>query len=483
MPQVMLSSLWPTLNKSDDVAFHAITDDTRTLNAGDVLVWDTRIAPKLTDKIIADAKAKKAAAIVSNVKADGVLFCEEPGDVLAAYARQQWPNQPKQLVAITGTNGKTSVAWFYAQLMQACGFKSASIGTLGVHVNGELITETGYTSPTALMLHPILHDLHKRGVTHCCIEAGSHGLALHRLDGAEITAAGFTNLTQDHLDFHGTMDNYALAKGRLFGDVMNADGVGVLPIQNTASWPYAAMVKQRGGKVLTFGSGNAELIVDIIEASAKGLLLKIKYEQHAAEIMVPLLGEFQAQNIGAAVGLALASGGDMAKILKALETIKAPPGRMELIPAEAGFSVVVDYAHTPDALQNALQSLIPLTAEKLHVVFGCGGDRDNTKRAPMGAIAAELADDVIITDDNPRTEDAAQIRQQVGMGAPNAKQIADRKAAIAYALEHAKAGDIVLVAGKGHEQGQIVGKTKMPFDDKTVVCDVLKTIKNSKKVA
>ncbi len=458
-----------------------VRDDTRSLQPGEVLVWDSRIAPAKTEAVLADAQARGAGFVISDVTATGVHTVPNAGLVLAAWARQQFPQQPAQLVGVTGTSGKTSVAWFARQLAAQCGVLSASVGTLGVmRTDTDFDQEyTGFTSPTALKLHPILQQLASEQRSFCAMEISSHALALQRAEGVVLTAAGYTNFSQDHLDFHDTLAEYFQAKLRLFTELLPSGKTAVINSSREELWPVLAVVKQRGNPLLSVGTRNAELVAQIDRADARGLQLQLKYEATPVAIDVPLLGSFQAENLAVALGLCVAAGLPWPRLAAAASLVTGVPGRMELIRAGGAAhapAVVVDYAHKPDALEKALRALRPLVPQggKLHVVFGCGGDRDATKRPIMGKIAADLADEVFITDDNPRTENAAAIRQQVLAGAGHkAREMGDRAGAIETAITAAGPEDVVLVAGKGHEQGQIVGREVLPFDDRVEVRRVL----------
>ncbi|MFZ2619372.1 MAG: UDP-N-acetylmuramoyl-L-alanyl-D-glutamate--2,6-diaminopimelate ligase [Alphaproteobacteria bacterium] len=456
-----------------DISF--MTDDSRRAQKGGVYVFDVRIHRDAHAFI--DAALEAGSLVVSNADRDDVIFEELPGAILARYAKAQFPNLPAHCVAVTGTNGKASTAWFFHHLLAAAGYKAASMGTLGVYVNGTLIQETGYTSPTALKTHEILHNLHAQGVTHVCLEASSHALALGRLDGVPFCAAALTNITQDHLDFHGDMDAYATAKMRLFTDVLAENGVAVANPRRMDNWGAMALAKERGVRVLTAGSANAELVVEPLKADADGLTIEVRAEQVKAQVKLPLVGAFQAENVASALGLAWACGVPLEKLVTGLPKLLPVPGRMEMVQKikATQSTVVVDYAHTPDALERVLGSLRPLvpTGGKLWCVFGCGGDRDNKKRPIMGSIVAKLADVSVVTDDNPRTEDAAKIRAQVLQGADHELEMPDRRTAIAHAINNASDKDIVLIAGKGHESGQIIGKITEPFDDRLVAKEVL----------
>lgn len=459
-----------------------MADDTRALEPGDVFVWDVRIKPGIHEKLFAEARAKGAAAIISNVDAPGVIYDPQPGALLAKWASDHWPKQPARMLGVTGTSGKTSVAWFGQQLARRIGCNAASIGTLGIVRNDVVEEYTGYTSPTALQVHPLLDRLAGEGVDTAFMEVSSHALELRRSEGIRWAAAGLTNMTQDHLDFHGSLEEYHAAKARFFSEVLPEDGVAVLNIGRQESWPVASIVKQRGGRVLTVGTSNAELVVAVEDADARGLGLSLKYDDVPVPVRVPLIGTFQAENLAVALGLLVGTGSDWKALAASVEGLKGVPGRMEMVPGgEDQPVVVVDYAHKPDALQRALESLVPVVDRKaggkLWVVFGCGGNRDAGKRPIMGKIAAQLADEVIVTDDNPRREVAADIRAQVMAGVREGgkagREIGDRRAAIAAAVEAAGVHDVILVAGKGHEDGQIVGDEVLPFDDRVVVREIL----------
>lgn len=466
-----------------DFEVRKVVDDSRKVEAGDVFVWDSRVAAGVdAAKLAADALAKGAVAVVSDVAVSGGVQVTNAGEVIAKFAAANWPKQPEVMLGVTGTSGKTSVVWFGRQLAQLVGRNAASVGTLGVMRKDEDVeTEyTGFTSPTALKMGPILETLAKEKVDTCLLEVSSHALVLNRVDAAKFKAAGLTNITQDHLDFHGDLAGYHAAKLRLFSEVLPDGGVAVLNIGRMETWPAAAVAKQRGCPVLAVGTSNAELVVEIVEASARGLDLRLKFDAVPVPVQVPLIGGFQAENLAVALGLLVGGGYKWTEIAGAVQRMTAVPGRMEVVPSVAPQpSVVVDYAHKPDALQRALESLRPLVKGngKLRVVFGCGGNRDALKRPIMGRIAAELADVVYVTDDNPRKENAAEIRRQVKAGVIDgggtALEFDDRKAAIAAAIADAGSDDVVLIAGKGHESGQIVGDVTLPFDDRIVAREIL----------
>lgn len=455
-----------------------VCDDSRLVQAGDIFIFDKQIIEG-GEQFIEQALQKGAEAVVTNVEGldnPKIFYDETPGLILAKWAKHKFPKQPKTLVAVTGTNGKTSIAWFYQTIASyASKGKAASLGTLGIHQNGEKVGDTGYTTPTALRLHEELHKLAEAGVEFACMEASSHAMSLNRMDGCDIKAAAFTNLTPDHRDFHGSMDAYFAAKARLFTEILPETGTAVLNIQKMETWPLSSMCNERQMDILTVGTGNAELVVAPTEYRADGMKVDIRYDQFHEEINLPLLGVFQAENLATAIGLCLASGLKWEDIIEGVKLITSVPGRMEVIETnnETAPTVLVDYAHTPDALERALMAVKPNVVGKLWCVFGCGGDRDKGKRPLMGSVVNKLADKPIVTDDNPRSEDAAIIREEVMAMCPNGENIGDRRQAIAHAIENASADDVVLLAGKGHESGQIIGTETVPFDDREVSRTIL----------
>lgn len=382
--------------------------------------------------------------------------------------------QPETTVAVTGTNGKTSVAGFTSQIWAAAGKAAGSLGTLGAFGPGVSIPGR-LTTPDPVRLHGILKQMADARITHLAMEASSHGLDQYRLDGVTLKAAGFTNLTRDHLDYHHSMGAYLRAKTRLFTELLPEDGTAVINRDCPAGAALIDAVRDTGRTVLTYGKATEDgslpdLALLAAEAVPEGQTLHLSVLGQTASVTVPLVGSFQAYNLLCALGLVIATGLDVQAALAALPQIKGIPGRMEFVGSTAsGAGVVVDYAHTPDALETALTALRPHASGKLAVVFGCGGDRDAGKRLPMGEIAFRLADTVIVTDDNPRTEDPTAIREQVMAGCPYARDIADRRNAIAEAMAGLQAGDVLLVAGKGHENGQIIGEQTIPFDDRVAV--------------
>lgn len=383
-----------------------------------------------------------------------------PRRAFARAAAAFYRRQPQVMAAVTGTNGKTSVANFARQMWTRSGHRAAALGTLGIVADG-FPDRPSLTTPDPADLHAALAELAEAGVTHACMEASSHGLDQYRLDGVALKAAAFTNLTRDHLDYHGGMEAYGAAKLRLFSELLPADGVAVL----NADDPFSVGL-HRVAKVLTYGYQGDDLRLISATPDAHGQVLALEILGRAVTVHLPLAGTFQVGNALAAAGLVLATGGTSEDVVQGLAALTGVPGRLQQVARTGtGAPVFVDYAHTPDALETVLTALRPHAAARLIVVFGCGGDRDPGKRPEMGAIATRLADVVVVTDDNPRGEDPALIRQAILAACSDATEIADRAQAIAAVVAMAQAGDVVVLAGKGHERGQIVGAKVLPFDD------------------
>ncbi|MFJ6024824.1 UDP-N-acetylmuramoyl-L-alanyl-D-glutamate--2,6-diaminopimelate ligase [Brevundimonas sp. NPDC092305] len=432
---------------------------------------------------IPQALSQGAAAVLAPADTDSGLapVLVTSGDVRRAYAiaaRSFYGSQPRTCVAVTGTNGKTSVAAFCRQIWAQCGYSSASMGTLGVlkqtgNVN-QALTGPGLTSPDAADAARLLAQLAGEGVTHLALEASSHGIDQRRLDGVTLAAAGFLNLTQDHLDYHGDMDGYRAAKLRLFETLLPRGRTAVLNADSDAYNSFAAASIMSGLGVMGVGERGRDLTLVARQAVAEGQRLTIEVRGETHDILLPLAGAFQASNALVAAGLCIAAGEETGKVLAALERIEGAQGRLQRIPGAAKGEVYVDYAHTPDGLETVLKALRPHAAGRLIVVFGAGGDRDRGKRPLMGEIAGRLADVAIVTDDNPRSEDPAAIRRAVREGCPSAQEIGDRREAIRAAIHMMGDGDVVVIAGKGHEQGQIVGGTTHPFDDASEAAEALR---------
>ena len=403
-----------------------------------------------------------------------ILVDANPNRRLALLAARFYGRQPSTVVAVTGTNGKTSVVHFVREIWTAIGLPAASLGTLG------LVTAAGtrpgtLTTPDPVALHRDLAALVANGVEHIAIEASSHGLHQYRLDGLAVSAAGFTNLTRDHLDYHGDMAHYRAAKERLFTSLLVPSGSAVLNSDSGEFSHLATICRETGHSVLAYGADAvADLRLVSSEPKGKSQALLLDIFGHRRRLVLPLPGAFQAMNALAALGLVTAAGGAAAPAIEALAHLTGVPGRLQFVAERKdGGGIVVDYAHTPDALATVLATLRPHTSGRLIALFGCGGDRDAGKRPLMGRAAARLADRVYVTDDNPRNEAPAEIRRAILAAAPNAIEIGDRRAAIATAIADTGPGDLLVIAGKGHETGQIIGSETHPFDDATVARQIV----------
>jgi UDP-N-acetylmuramoyl-L-alanyl-D-glutamate--2,6-diaminopimelate ligase len=394
---------------------------------------------------------------------------------LALIAAKFFARQPATIAAITGTSGKTSVAAFTRQIWAALGHAAASIGTIGI-VSPRGDTYGSLTTPDPVALHRSLDALAGEGVTHLAIEASSHGLDQYRLDGLRIAAAAFTNLSRDHLDYHPTIEAYLAAKLRLFEELVEPGGTAVIDVDHEHAAAVVAAAGKRGLRLLTVGR-NGEGI-RLADAAADGFAqrLRIVHDGKEFQVRLPLVGEFQIENALVAAGLVIGTGGDPAAVFAALESLVGAKGRLELAGVKKGAPIFIDYAHKPDALAKALDALRPTASGRLIVVLGAGGDRDRGKRPLMGGVAAAKADRVIVTDDNPRSEEPAAIRAAILAAAPGAAEIGDRRAAIRAAILDLRAGDVLLIAGKGHETGQIIGDRTLPFSDHEAVATALKEL-------
>lgn len=396
-----------------------------------------------------------------------VIQVDDARRALSHLAAAFYPAQPATIVAVTGTSGKTSVAAFTRQIFAQAGYAAASIGTVGLVAPwGE--TYGSLTTPDPIALHKLLAEIAARGVTHVAMEASSHGLDQHRLDGVRLAAAGFTNLSRDHLDYHPTIEAYRDAKLRLFTDLLPTGSTAVVAADHDESAAFSAAARGRGLSLLTVGRHGTGLILTSTVVDGFTQRLDVSYLGRSYRIHLPLAGEFQVENALVAAGLALSVGTPVDAVFSALEKLEGAKGRLDRVGSVRGAPVFIDYAHKPDALEKALEALRPFVRRRLVVVFGCGGDRDPGKRPMMGAIAARLADTVIVTDDNPRSEDPKTIRAAVLAAAPGAIEIGDRGEAIRQAVADLQEGDALLIAGKGHEVGQIVGATVLPFSDHDV---------------
>ncbi|UYO43276.1 UDP-N-acetylmuramoyl-L-alanyl-D-glutamate--2,6-diaminopimelate ligase [Rhodopseudomonas palustris] len=454
-----------------DLAIGGLAVDSRAVKPGDLFF---ALAGAKTDgaRFVAAAVAAGAVAVAGEHRPEGDLAVpfvqlSNPRLALAQAAARFYPHQPEVIAAVTGTSGKTSVAAFTRQIWQRLGHASASIGTIG------LVTPTrsvygSLTTPDPIALHRSLDEIAREGITHLALEASSHGLDQFRLDGVRVAAGGFTNLSRDHMDYHPTVAHYLNAKLRLFRNLVQDGGAAVISADHDCSAEVIEAARARGLRLITIGrNGDPGAGIKLIDAAVEGFAqtLNVEHEGRRYTIKLPLVGEFQIENALVAAGLVIGTGGDAAASFAALEHLEGAPGRLDLVGAHNGAPVFVDYAHKPDALAKTLQALRPYAKRKLVVVFGAGGDRDSGKRPLMGAIAAENADVVIVTDDNPRSEDPATIRAAILAAAPGAREVGDRAEAIRTAISELQPGDALLIAGKGHETGQIVGDRVLHFSD------------------
>jgi UDP-N-acetylmuramoyl-L-alanyl-D-glutamate--2,6-diaminopimelate ligase len=424
------------------------------------------------------AAAAGAAAVAAEQRPDGlpdtVTFVpvKNARRTLALAAAKIFPRQPKTIAAVTGTSGKTSVAAFARQIWSALGLQAASIGTIGV-VSPKGEHYGSLTTPDPVDLHRTLDQLAGEGVTHLALEASSHGLDQHRLDGVRIAAGAFTNLSRDHLDYHPSIEAYLAAKLRLFDDLVVPGGTAVIGVDDCYAEQVVEAAKKRGLKIMAVGAQGNDIKLAGGSIDGFAQVVSIAHGGRTYKVKLPLVGAFQVQNAAIAAGLAIATGAEPARVFAALEKLIGAKGRLELAGTHNGAPVFIDYAHKPDALKKALESLRPYARGKLTVVFGAGGDRDAGKRPIMGRIAAENADRVIVTDDNPRSENPAAIRSAIIAEAPGAVEIGERAEAIRQAIAGLKTGDVLLIAGKGHETGQIIGDRVVPFSDHEAVAAVL----------
>ena len=447
-----------------------VTADSRAVKRGDVFVAVP--GTKADGMVYAEAAARAGAAAVVGEKAPhaplpaGAAFVPVANArrALAMAASRFYPRQPKTIAAVTGTSGKTSVAAFTRQIWAALGHEAASLGTIGV-VTPKKEIYGSLTTPDPIGLHRTLNELADEDVTHLAMEASSHGLDQHRLDGVRVAAAGFTNLSRDHLDYHPSVEAYLAAKLRLFEALVVDGGTAVIDVDHEHSDAVVAAAKKRGLKLITVGrkGEGIRLVETAIDGFAQRLTLAHAGKTYSLKL--PLVGAFQIENALVSAGLVIATGGDPGAVFASLSSLKGAKGRLDLIGERKGAPIFVDYAHKPDALEKALEALRPYVKRNLIVVFGAGGNRDAGKRPLMGAIAARHADKVIVTDDNPRNEQPENIRAAILAAAPGASEIGDRRGAIRRSVAALERGDVLLIAGKGHESGQIVGDRVLEFSD------------------
>ena len=428
------------------------------------------------EDFIDEAVERGAVAVVARpeaaVRAVPLLSDTEPRRLFAVIASKFFGPYPETVVAVTGTNGKTSTVEMTRQLWRMAGHRSASIGTLGVTTSDDQV-KTGLTTPDIVTFLNNMAGLKRMGISHVAYEASSHGLDQHRAEGVPLKAAAFTNFSRDHLDYHPSMDAYFEAKMRLFDELLPPDGAAVIWTDDPKSAEVIARVRKRGIEPMTVGRAGEFIQLMDQQPTALGQNLVIQHGEGTYRLALPLIGAYQASNVLVAAGLAMATGSSFEGTFSAMQRLAPVRGRLErAVISRAGAPVYVDYAHTADALEAAIAALRPHVSNRLITVFGAGGDRDQGKRPEMGAVAVRLSDMVIVTDDNPRGEDPAKIRADVLAGAPGATEIGGRREAIAEAIRMAREGDIILVAGKGHETGQIVGaganERILPFDDALV---------------
>lgn len=462
-----------------DLEVTGISSDSRQVKPG--VVFFALAGSKADGAAYAADAAKRGAAAVVAGRGSAiaglsvpVLAVDDPRLALALSAARFFGNQPETMVAVTGTSGKTSVAAFTRQIWEQAGFAAASIGTTGVVAPGR--NDYGsLTTPDPVALHLLLRELADAGVTHASMEASSHGLDQRRLDGVKLAAGGFTNLGRDHMDYHPTVEDYHRAKLRLFDTLLPKGSPAVIFADDPWSEPTIKAARTAGLTVLTVGRHGDFLRLKRVEHERHRQRAEVEVDGVLHEVDLPLAGDFQIANALVSAGLAISTGTPVAKALIALEKLKGAPGRLDLVGTAAnGAPVYVDYAHKPDALENVLASVRPFTTGRVIVVFGCGGDRDRGKRPIMGEIATRLADVVIVTDDNPRSEVPETIRAAILAAAPGAIEIGDRRKAIHEAVAMLNAGDTLIVAGKGHEEGQTIGAETFHFSDHEEVRSALR---------
>ena len=464
-----------------EIEVSGVTADSRAVKRGDVFV---AIAGGKTDgarftdaAIAAGAVAIVAERAPATPLPSGIAFMRVANArrAVASIASKFYPRQPPAIAAVTGTSGKTSVVAFTRQIWAANGHRAASIGTVGiVSPSGE--SYGALTTPDPVALHRSLDALTGDGVSHLAIEASSHGLDQYRLDGLRIAAAGFTNITRDHLDYHHNFESYLAAKLRLFEELLPKGAAAIINVDHEHAEAVKSAAQARGLAITTVGRNGTG--IRLLDSVREGFSQKLQLEHEGKlyRIRLPLVGEFQAENALIAAGLAIATGDEAGAVFAALEHLDGAKGRLERVGESRGAQIFVDYAHKPDALAKALEALRPYATGRLLVVFGAGGDRDQGKRPLMGTVAAAKADRVIVTDDNPRSEDPAAIRAAILAAAPGAAEVSDRREAIRRAIAELRGGDILLIAGKGHETGQIIGDRIMPFSDHEAVAATLKEL-------
>jgi UDP-N-acetylmuramoyl-L-alanyl-D-glutamate--2,6-diaminopimelate ligase len=458
----------PSDHRFAELAVSGLASDSRRAKPGDVFFAIRGTAADGT-AFASAAVSAGAAAVVSEVPLPElsvpVIVTGSVRSALSQAASRFWPRQPATVAAITGTNGKSSTVDFLRQIWAFAGRPAASVGTLGA-IGPKGAMDLGFTTPDPIALHATLQALADDGVTHIAMEASSHALDQYRMHGVRLSASGFSNLTQDHLDYHVTMDGYRAAKLRLFGELTPKGAPAIVNADAAEAPAFEAAARDHGLDLRLVGWRGDWLKIQELWPRPASQRLDLRHDGKVHPVELPLIGEFQALNAVMAAGFALSLGEEPQTVFAAMAQLRPVKGRMEHVGAtQGGAHVFIDYAHTPDGLDVLLRAARPHAPGKVVLVFGCGGDRDRSKRPLMGAIASRFADVVIVTDDNPRTEDAASIRAQVLEGVPSAREIGDRGEAISAAIRGLGPGDALLIAGKGHETGQIVGKEILPFSD------------------
>lgn len=473
------SALIDTVSPEQDTDVTGVSADSRSVRRGELFFV---ISGTQQDgaRFIDDAVAKGAVGIVSTgsrpPNLPHTIMHYRVSDARLALARAAarfYSHQPEIIVAVTGTSGKTSVADFTRQIFIAAGHHAASIGTLGL-ITRDHADYGSLTTPDPIALHRMMDQLQRDHVTHLVMEASSHGIDQKRLDGVKIKAAAFTNLGHDHLDYHGTVEAYLQAKMRLFDTLLPHDGTVVINADSSEAQAVAHVARVRGQSLISVGRAGHDIRLHSVIRQGFDQLLQFEYRGKTYSVALPLAGEFQVANGLVAAGLALAVGSDADQVFAALSQLRGVKGRLERVAIYRDALIVIDYAHKPEALESALSALRPFASGRLICVLGCGGDRDRAKRPVMGAIASRLSDHVIVTDDNPRSEDPAAIRAAIMASAKGATDIADRRRAIESALAMAQSGDVVLIAGKGHETGQIFKDHVDPFSDHEEVARIVR---------
>lgn len=480
-----IADLIPAATVARDTIITGVTADSRAVTDGYLFAALPGSKADGT-AFVEDAIHHGAAAILAKTGTGGsfsvpVIEVDNPRRAFAQACAAFYERQPRLIAAVTGTSGKTSTVSFTQQLWHLCGIKlCASLGTLGVRGPG-MMKSGSLTTPSSEKLMAELADLAAAGITHLAMEASSHGLDQYRLDGVRVSVAAYTNLSRDHLDYHPDMDTYFAAKARLFSDLLSPEGTAVIATDDAYAPRLMDICARRKIKTLSVGKNAKDIVLKTRTALPAGQEMEIEVLGKAYRVMLPLVGEFQILNVLSAMGIVIAGGVDPAQAVAAIPSLRGVPGRLQLVPGHPrGAAVYVDYAHKPAAVESVLTTLRPHTRGRLVCLLGCGGDRDPGKRPMMGRISSERADITVITDDNPRTENPAHIRAAMMDGIEHtdkAREIGDRRAAIRWAISELRDGDVLVIAGKGHEQGQIIGETAQPFDDVTEAVQAMAEIK------